>query len=140
MRTRLRELPADIAEDPRGAARTAAVAAGAVLSVLTLRRLRRRRQGVLPEEIEKVVAGLGKDGPKVRAALDASFGRYLQEHGVRPVGARQRIMPVVRMVAGPVVGQLGRRMIRQLIEQPPRLGPREPGAGASSTRGTADDG
>lgn len=137
VRTRLRELPADIAEDPRGAARTAAVAGGAVLGVLTLRRLRRRRRGVLPEEIEKVVAGLGKNEPKVRAALDESFGRYLQEHGVKPVGARQRIMPIVRMVAVPVVGRLGRRMIKQLIEQPPRLDAKESGAAGPRADGTA---
>jgi hypothetical protein len=104
IKARIRRLPSDVKRDPRKYAAIAAASAGTIAAFTALRRRGRKSipSGTLPGEVEAVLAGLGDDGRKVRAALDSSFARYLSSHGV-PSPSRRRLPPGALTIAMPVI-------------------------------------
>ncbi|MEA2537276.1 MAG: hypothetical protein QOF11_1510 [Chloroflexota bacterium] len=120
------DVPARVRRAP---AKAAAVAGGTAFVVLggprrIARRLKRAVRGepvalpssMLPEEIDKAIRSLGKDGEKVRGAIERSFAGYLAKNGKltdRSVrGATEEALATAIRVAGRGVGvQLVKRAL-----------------------------
>jgi len=125
VKARIRGIPGALASDPRKAAGAAVAGVG---SILALRRLtgrgRRQPTGTLPIEVEEALAPLGKDGKKVRDALDSSFASYLETHGVE---ARRgsRFPRSLRLLAVPVATAVAREVLRRSASRRREAGPTE---------------
>jgi hypothetical protein len=113
VKAKVRRLPQTLAQDPRKLVGVVAAGAGTVLAVGALRRRGRKPvvAGTLPAEVEAVIADLGVDGKKVRAALDRSFSTYLASHGVAEPAKRRGLPPAVASMILP----LGTVAVREAV-------------------------
>jgi hypothetical protein len=122
VKAKFRRLPRTMAEDPRKAIGVVAAGAGTVLAIAALRRRGRRSvpAGNLPPEVEAALAGLGKDGKKVREALDRSFSQYIVSHGLAepssgrslPPGVKPLILPIATVAIREIFKRTGSRRAR----------------------------
>jgi hypothetical protein len=116
VRKRVKRIPSNLAKDPRKAAGVALAGVGAALGVVALARRGgdKPKRGALPAEVEEALAGLGKDGKKVRQALDASFARYLEREGVaEPVQRGRGLPPGLAPLLKPVLAAAVTEAIRR---------------------------
>jgi hypothetical protein len=114
LRAQLTSIPERIQRDPKRAAIIGGVVAGGVVGIRVLRRLRRAKPPtLLPPEVEAAIDAFGTDAEHVRAALNDSFSRYLEEHGARgPIGRLPRGTFVLLV---PVVSAVAREAARQWV-------------------------
>jgi hypothetical protein len=114
IKAKVRRLPQTLAQDPRKLAGVAAAGAG-IVGLVALRRRGRRApvSNPLPAEVEAALSQLGKDGTKVRAALDQSFSRYLAMHGVEAGSKPRSVPPIVTSLVVPI----GTVAVRELIQR-----------------------
>lgn len=127
------DVPAHIKRNPVKAAAVAGTAGFVVLKgpQRLFRAVRRRLPGyqeplaqrVLPEEVEKRLRRLGKDGDKVRAALERDYAGYIHTHETERRGAATAMLlaaarpllirgakSVAQALASPDSSELGRRL------------------------------
>jgi hypothetical protein len=114
IKAKVRRLPQTLAQDPRKLAGVAAAGAG-IVGLVALRRRGRTTpvSNPLPAEVEAALKELGKDGTKVRAALDQSFSRYLAMHGVEAGSKPRSVPPIVTSLVVPI----GTVAVRELIHR-----------------------
>lgn len=115
-RVRIPEMAQGFAEDPKRAVGVAAALGGGFLGLRFLRGRRAKPPTTLPPEVEEALAGAGVSGEAVRAALDRGFVRYLQQYGAAP-RRRLRAPRGMGLVLMPIVGQLGREVVRQAFKR-----------------------
>jgi len=121
------DIPAKIRRSP---AKTAGLAAGTVFLVAggpgrVLRRVKRAVFGpehdmpksMLPDEVDKALRKMGRDGEKVRGTLEREFAKYLEankeEREKRDLGAVTALL--LAAIAKPVTAQAGKRLAQQLF-------------------------
>ena len=126
LKARIRGIPDRAREDPVRAAAAAGVAAAGVAGFVSLiaRSRRRKPYGVMPDDIEEAFSKLGKNGDRIRKAVEGSFAEYLREHGAQEPSRRRRIPPALVMFAAPVAGQVARAVIQRVMAPPPDLADR----------------
>lgn len=140
-RVRIPEAAQDIAEDPKRALGIAAAVGGGLFGLRFLRGRKAKAPTILPTEVADTLAGMGKDGEAVKAALDRSFTRYLQEHGAAPA-KRRRLPPGMNLVILPIAGQIGREVVRQAFKRRDETaagGPAGPSAGPTGAPPSAGE-
>ncbi len=115
-RIRASEAAQSLAEDPRRVVGVAAAVGGGLLGLRFLRGRKAKPPSSLPSDVESALAGMGDDGKAVKAALDRSFTRYLQEHGAEPA-KRSKIPRGIGYVVLPVATQIGREVVRQAFRR-----------------------
>jgi hypothetical protein len=115
-RVRVAEAAQGITEDPKRAIGAAAAIGGGILGLRFLRGRKAKPPTTLPPEVADSLAGMGKDGEAVRAALDRTFTRYLQEHGAAPA-TRSKLPRGLNVVILPIAGQIGREVVRQAFKR-----------------------
>ena len=115
-RIRASEAAQSLAEDPRRVVGVAAAVGGGRLGLRFLRGRKPKAPSSLPPDVESALAGMGDDGKAVRAALDRSFTRYLQEHGAEPA-KRSKIPRGIGFVIMPVATQVAREVVRQAFRR-----------------------
>jgi hypothetical protein len=115
-RVRVSEAAESLSEDPRRLVGVAAAVGGGLLGLRFLRGRKSKAPSTLPPDVESALAGMGDDGKAVRAALDRSFTRYLQEHGAEPA-KRSKIPRGIGYVVLPVATQIGREVVRQAFRR-----------------------
>jgi hypothetical protein len=74
----------------------------------------RHRGGLLPDEVERIVASLGPDGATVKQALEEGFARYLETEGGRL--RRRRWSEMAAGLAGALLSPVFRRAGIRLAE------------------------
>jgi hypothetical protein len=121
------DIPAKIRRQPL---RTAGAAAGAAFILgggprRLFGRVRRAVRGpgaelpksMLPEEVDKALRKLGRDGDRVRGTLEREFTRYLEEHAPerheRDLGAVTALL--LSNLAKPLTQRAGRRLAEELF-------------------------
>ncbi len=122
------DLPAKVRQAP---GRTAGLAAGTAFLLLggprrVWRLLRGAIRGgrgemprsLLPEEVDRIVRGLGEDGDRVRAVLDREFAEFLEsrrkDRRKRDLGAT--VSALMGNLLNPVTSRAGKRLAEQLFE------------------------
>jgi hypothetical protein len=119
------DIPAKVRRAP---GRTAGVAAGAAFLIAggpkrVFRRVRRAVRGpevalpksMLPEEVDKTLRKLGKDGDKVRGTLEREFAAYLDE---KSEARRKRDLGgTAALLAGAVLAPVTKRLGTKLAEE-----------------------
>ena len=161
------DIPAKVRREP---AKTAGLAAGAAFLVAggprrLFGRVRRAIQGpeadmpkaMLPDEVQRELRKLGRDGDKVRGTLEREFAKYLDEHRQdrenRDLGAVTALL--LSQLAKPITQRAARRVAEELFSPESgsfqealarirsRVGPTPQGESASrgeSTNGKAGPG
>jgi hypothetical protein len=121
------DIPAKVRREP---AKTAGVAAGAAFLLAggperVFRLVRRTIFGpeadmpkaLLPEEVDRELKKLGRDGDKVRGTLEREFAKYLEEHREeresRDLGAVTALL--VSQIAKPLTQRAARRLVEELF-------------------------
>ncbi len=125
------DIPAKIRRAP---AKTAGLAAGTAFVVLggPQRLFRRARRAVLgptadlpksllPDQIEKTVRKLGKDGDKVRGTLEREFAHYLDERANtrRDSSASATAVIVAANLLKPLSSRFGRQLAERIVAPDP---------------------
>lgn len=119
------DLPAKARENPIEAA---ALAAGSAFLLLggprrVLRALRRAVRGpapelppsLLPDEVERTLRKLGRDGDKVRGTLERDFARFLEERTAK--GREKDLSETVGGLLSSLLEPAAKRAGKQLAEQ-----------------------
>ncbi len=72
---------------------------------------------MLPDEVDKALRKMGRDGEKVRGTLEREFAKYLEankeEREKRDLGAVTALL--LAAIAKPVTAQAGKRLAQQLF-------------------------
>lgn len=120
IKARLRRIPEAAREDPAKAAAIGAAGIGMLTGMVALvRRARRPRAfGVLPEDVDKVISGLGPEGEKVRQSLESGFAAYLREYGAQVPQRRRRVPLAIQLFVLPVAATVAREMIKRVAAAP----------------------
>jgi hypothetical protein len=121
------DIPARARREP---AKTAGLAAGAAFLLAggpgrVFRRIRRAVGGpdanlpksMLPDEVEKTLRKMGRDGDRIRGTLEKEFAKYLDEHAEerksRDLGAVAALL--LANVAKPATARAGRELAERLF-------------------------
>jgi hypothetical protein len=117
VKAKLRNLPQALAKDPRKIGVIAAAGAGLAGLVALRRRGGPKPTSTMPLEVEQALAGMGKDGRKMREALDRSFAEYLKTQGLKEPARGRGIPRSVVLAFVPVAAQVAREVVRRQMRR-----------------------
>jgi hypothetical protein len=121
IKAKVKNLPQTLAKDPRKIGVVAAAGAGLAGLVALRRRGGPKPNGTLPPEVEQALAGMGKDGKKMREALDRSFAEYLKTQGLKEPAHGRGIPRSLVLALIPIGTQVAREVIKRQMRRTEEL-------------------